>query len=476
MRIVLSLFVIVGLASVVLSKTPGEKSRPDAKEAEDTFVVHEWGTFTSISGSDGVRLEFRPLVDNDLPEFVVNRAWQAGRAPSPFIKWSIRSFQRMETPVTYFYTDREREVSVKVGFPQGLLTEFYPPVATMKPDFNFAKRAEIGNSELDWGRVTLIPTSRLLPAVSSPDIAKAVHERLLQTLAPDSGTHPHYVHARETDSAFVHVRRTEKQDDRPYTPSGDFFEKFLFYRGVGNFSLPLKLTADGSSQFELTNHGPDPIRSLFLVTLTEERQLHFRQFEAIAAGGRLVMEQSAKSSSVDELSAAVAKALVAEGLFEKEAQAMVNTWRDSWFLEEGTRLFYMLPERLTDELLPLTIQPRPDKTVRVMVGRLEIITPEEESRITQIVQNSARDRQAAAQQTEIEATADKALVVAADGSSIPASEAAAKPKVPVALAQMGRLAEPALIRVKHFSKDAAIRNEADTLLNELHEHWKAVSQ
>lgn len=38
--------------------------------ADERFLVHEWGTFTSFAGSDGAKLEFRPLVDNDLPPFV----------------------------------------------------------------------------------------------------------------------------------------------------------------------------------------------------------------------------------------------------------------------------------------------------------------------------------------------------------------------------------------------------------------------
>lgn len=396
MRIVLSLFVVMGLASAVLRNTP-DRSNPTALPAvAEPFLVHEWGTFTSISGSDGVRLEFRPLIDNDLPEFVVNRAWQAGRWQHRFSKADLRSLQRMETPVTYFYTDRAREVRVKVGFPKGLLTEFYPPVAAMKPDFSFQQRAEIKDSELDWGRVTLIPMSHFRPQVAAPELADLIQKHTLRTIIPASDVHPHYAFARETDSALIHVRRTHS-DERPATPSGDFFEKFLFYRGVGNFALPLTLTAKGSHQFELTNSGPDPLRSLFLVTV-RNGEIQFQKYDAIAAGGRLTMNQTAATSPLDDLSQAIAKSLVAEGLFEKEAQAMVKTWRDSWFQEDGTRLFYMLPERLTDELLPLTITPRPDQTVRVMVGRLEVITPEEESRITQIIQTSACSRHEAAAQ------------------------------------------------------------------------------
>ncbi len=65
--------------------------------------MHEWGTFTEFSGSDGVRLEFRPLADEDLPPFVLDRFLQSG-VGNPFSKSEIRVRLRMETPVTYFYT------------------------------------------------------------------------------------------------------------------------------------------------------------------------------------------------------------------------------------------------------------------------------------------------------------------------------------------------------------------------------------
>ena len=59
---------------------------------------------------------------------------------------------------------------------------------------------------------------------------------------------------------------------------------------------------------------------------------------------------------------------------------MLETWRDSWF-EEGLRVFYVLPRAATDAALPLTIDPKPDELVRVLVGRVEVITPELEARV-----------------------------------------------------------------------------------------------
>src|SRR5262245_14248131 len=126
--------------------------------AGDGLIVHEWGTFTSFSGSDGVRLEFRPLEDDDLPPFVLDRFLQSG-APNLFSKSQVRVRMRMETPVTYFYTDRERDVNVRVSFPEGLLTEFYPPVARMEPSYKMFERPYMKGSSLDWGLIHLIPTS-----------------------------------------------------------------------------------------------------------------------------------------------------------------------------------------------------------------------------------------------------------------------------------------------------------------------------
>jgi hypothetical protein len=51
--------------------------------------------------------------------------------------------------------------------------------------------------------------------------------------------------------------------------------------------------------------------------------------------------------SVEMLHRDLEKILVAQGLYEKEAVAMVKTWRYSWF-EEGLRVFYVVPRKMTD--------------------------------------------------------------------------------------------------------------------------------
>jgi len=56
-------------------------------------------------------------------------------------------------------------------------------------------------------------------------------------------------------------------------------------------------------------------------------------------------------------------ALIAQGLFPKEAQAMVET-------------FYIVPSRAVDAVLPLQVEPALLQTVRVFVGWIELFTPD----------------------------------------------------------------------------------------------------
>ncbi|HVW39283.1 MAG TPA: hypothetical protein VHB99_18330, partial [Pirellulales bacterium] len=402
-RLGLAALVLAAFAGAVgmgLAKTPNAATSSGGPAvplkrapAAGKFVVHEWGTFTSFSGADGVRLEFRPLVDDELPGFVYNRVTQGAGWDLLGSKIDISALERMETPVTYFYVDEPREVAAKVAFPQGLLTEFYPPVQTMLPPFQRNKRPEIANSSLDWGKIRLLPprefarlrrqreedrVASLLPAVNLPGFSEGKDQSVaklppldLPAVAGDN----HYAFARETDSAIVEVVDQYLQKH---------YEKFLFYRGLGDFPLPLSFSATEPGRFTVKNEGPDAVRDLFLVQIDGSR-VRFRHAAQVAAYGELTIETPESYSTIDELGEEMVQALIVTGLYEKEARAMVKTWRSSWFGENGTRLLYLVPERITDELLPLAIEPKPDEQLRVLVGRMELLPPEECERLLALV-------------------------------------------------------------------------------------------
>jgi hypothetical protein len=79
---------------------------------------------------------------------------------------------------------------------------------------------------------------------------------------------------------------------------------------------------------------------------------------------------------VEALAAKVTEALDATGLYHDEALAMVHTWKRQWFGTPGVRVLYLMPQAWTDAAIPLTITPAPEETRRVMMIRVEVITPE----------------------------------------------------------------------------------------------------
>jgi hypothetical protein len=104
------------LAIPSLSRSPVEERGAAASE----LTVHEWGTFTSVAGPDGQAVEWLPLTGStDLPGFVEHFRDEQ-------FKCGLGGTVRMETPVLYFYTAHERNVSVKVSFTKGIITEWYP--------------------------------------------------------------------------------------------------------------------------------------------------------------------------------------------------------------------------------------------------------------------------------------------------------------------------------------------------------------
>src|SRR5437867_5927077 len=92
-------FVFAMLVSMHVRLLAGSDQQTD-------FIAHEWGTFTSVQGADGVQLEWNPAIKNELPKFVYDRARPGDAAQDPpFLgKSSLATLQRMETPVIYFYS------------------------------------------------------------------------------------------------------------------------------------------------------------------------------------------------------------------------------------------------------------------------------------------------------------------------------------------------------------------------------------
>lgn len=134
---------------------------------ETGLTVHEWGTFTSIAGDDGKSVSWMPLDGpTDLPCFVYRFEHGA--------KANLAGTVRMETPVMYFYGPGAMAADVRIGFPNGFITEWYPKASRVStylgsgiPPRGPDVRQPRGNEadSIEWPQVTLEPhlESRAFP-------------------------------------------------------------------------------------------------------------------------------------------------------------------------------------------------------------------------------------------------------------------------------------------------------------------------
>lgn len=393
MRTVAIFFVILaGSAAVAgrLATVGAQKTSADALSAEQTpveagsapaaspggLIVHEWGTFTSFSGSNGRPVGFLPN-NSDLPGFVYHH--QADPFAKAFTKsdWLQRyGTVSMETPVMYFYAPAETRVSVRVDFPGGWITEWHPHAATA-PD---EKASQPDSRESKQGGETIRWEVSLRPGETD-------------RFPRDKLDNPYYF-ARETDAVPLQTSFVVPAEFASEPIGGGDVtqrEKFLFYRGVGTFAPPVTVQALGMGKVRVANASGGRVTGLVLATV-HDGQLAFRAVSELERDGEAVAALPEGNANPAELGALVERELIAAGLYPREAKAMVKTWDHAWFREEGTRLLYVLPRTRTDELLPLKVSPQPTELVRVIVGRHDFLTPEQESIAVQQLQR-IRDAQ-----------------------------------------------------------------------------------
>jgi len=350
-------FLIIS-ASILTFVSPCARSE-SASEAPIDLVAREWGTFTAVVGSDGVEVPWwTPRLEGlaTLPEFVkppVNSLLfgKAGLGVNP-------SLIRMETPVIYFYAKRPSELTVTVDTTRIRLTEVYPSTMMLSP-----LSESPGKSQWRVGiRPPQDPVGKAMPAVG------------------ERGAH--YAHAREVPDAWWVVG--------PDQDEGQEVEKFIFYRGTGDLTMPKRihrvsdeglLLAPGNGPLYFVEVGEAGLRWKRLEPATEENT------GTIEIARPSLDDQAA--SEEDSLASELISQLTSAGLTKAESTAMVKTWHEAWLGEPGLRLLEILPRPWIDEILPLTISPAPSKLERVFVARWELLAPETESAVLDILELSA---------------------------------------------------------------------------------------
>jgi hypothetical protein len=325
------------------------------------LTVHEWGTFTTMQGSDGTQLSGLYLEEEPLPGFVYHHG---GFAPDSIIiqKGLYKPVQhatvKMETPVLYFYSQEGmNDLSVHVDFPPGTISQWYPQRSAGEVDNaeNFIDLEKAYNGWVEWKADVLAPGTKI--GLSAPE---------------DQLTHT-WTAPRATDANLVR------------THSGEV-EHFLFYRGVANFGVPLHTAFNAAGELVLTNTGDEAIPYLLIYDKAADKPFDIWWTGPLPAGESRVIARPSDPIT-DEMRkmymTEFEQQLTAAGLYQKESAAMLNTWNQSYFNTSGLRVFWIVPRGFTDRILPISIKPEPRELERVLVGRSEVMTPELEKEIAE---------------------------------------------------------------------------------------------
>lgn len=324
-----------------------------AGSAYAQLVVHEWGTFTCLQNEAGKELGSINQDIEPLPSFVERLTiGDSGGKGLPILPTIT---MRLETPVVYFHLPRGADpirLRFKATFNGGLLSEFYPKAMTTGDPNALINSNTVGS--LDWKDV-LVGKPAIGPATDSP-----------VWLAP-----------RKVDAADVTVDGQS--------------ERYLFYRGVGHLVSPVSVVRS-AAVLQLFNRSladsyvPSNllhIKQAWYLDARADGTSAFRKIkleqppspiQPIAAFSADFAAAEYQRTSIQTLRGEMKRALIADGLFDDEAEAMLNTWNESYFKSAGTRVLFLVPRPWTEHHLPIEIS-TPAKIERVMVGRVDLITP-----------------------------------------------------------------------------------------------------
>ena len=394
----------------------GSALKNDTKPS--ALKVHEWGTFTVLQGSSGQVIDWYQAPNKlvDLPPFVKQQRIRLS-GKSGTTQTGGMDTVRMETPVLYFYPEKEMDVTVTAKFLNGRITEIFPPAVNR----NFS-------GPTMWHGSLLPPNSpekAKIPKADGPKgrhyaAAREVPEAWLfrNTPLPIGNEEEKEEIARIKAGMLQVLPLAEKASEQKAEPV-DPIDHFIFYRGAGrpNFSQISARQGNGPGNFTLYNYGKSAVPKLFALQISDGQtswvsldQLEIVKYDKTKRLNHRSITfpkpSGATHQVADDLRAAMIESLHSEGLTKDEATAMVNTWDNLWFTEPGTRILAILPQQTADEMVPLQISPVPTEIDRVFVARVEILTREVEQELTSLLSPPSSEAEAAEMQTDAQRLED----------------------------------------------------------------------
>lgn len=381
-------FLVVAVALILPFNIPA---------ADNPVIVHEWGTFTCLQDEKGRAIGGINVDDEPVPNFVCGAGFVRGLAQRasgfglpPYFNqtkgWRPADrdvTMRLETPVIYFYPPPDEAarsvppLDVHVDFHGGVLSQYYPYAEASGWSVNFPiVDRPIGDitSALDWKQVRL----------GSSEKPVETDDKVWTT-------------PREVNASLLEVP-AQVYNGKGGVDKMPQAEHFLFYRGIGHIDSPLRLQ-DGDGALGVWPQGWSgaPMASpAWLVEIQADGSCAYReitQFEgagswwrptSLATFPEAFAANDFSAGNLANLKASMQETLVKAGLYPEEASAMLRTWELSYFKSPGLRFFYVAPNSWVDKVLPLNISGATTNITRVMVGRIELISPAQRATLARL--------------------------------------------------------------------------------------------
>ena len=346
------------------------------------LVVHEWGTITTIHAADGTPAGGLNSIDvaDVLPDFVhryepestrQNPARILGKLPN--IPGRPDVTMRLETPVIYFHPPPNQSftqpIDITVRFRGGVINEFYPDA--------------LASVALDRERIANKVTGGLITEWNGDVLNNYVVGKLHW-----SGLRLHDTVVAPLTRSEIWLAPREVNSVSVFSPEAGEGEQYLFYRGVAHLDALLSTkTARGTvtlstpANLAWLEARAVVVPNIWLADVRADGVIAFRSHPAVTLKGENAGKELARvkrfsdgdytPAGAAQLRTALKKALIAQGLFADEAEAMLNTWKASYFQKPGLRVFYIVPREWTDYFLPLEFSV-PARVTRVIVGRIDL--------------------------------------------------------------------------------------------------------
>ncbi|MBY0523406.1 MAG: hypothetical protein K2R98_08400 [Gemmataceae bacterium] len=307
--------------------------QPPLPPAQAGLQLHEWGVTTVYDDVELANADMRAEWGR-LPTFVYGQV--DGRKVPQRIAVA-------KAPVIYVHAKQPTSLYLKVDFPGGKPAVWWPATTG----------GGIGRRGFDDGR-GMTQTSTL-------EWQLQVKPTNLDGIKPQELPRGHWMSA---------LRDVKADDVITYDDqSGQQRERFIYYDGLIPTPKGIAVSVD-KDRVSLKSKAKHALHDVTVVDLRNVHKIRIArvaQLDAEAEAKDVEFKEGEQTKWPDDAIETLVGQLKAAGLNEDEAKGLTAVWRKDFFETEGLGVFYRLPQAEYDRMLPLTTNPRPEKTVRVML-------------------------------------------------------------------------------------------------------------